>query len=332
MFGSEILDVAIGLVLVFLSLSLICSSIREALETVFKHRAKDLERGIREMFGDIGRDKLVPDFYQHPLINGLFQGPYTKNKTTNLPSYIPPQTFALVVIDLVKTASQAENVAPEVTVAALSAGQAAISSAAELKRAVLELPPNSTLRGALLPLIDAAGDDVTRIRKNIEDWYNASMDRVSGWYKRRTQIVIAVVGFAIAAVMNVDAVGITRYLNTNQTARSVIIAQAEATAHRPLTASPGSADPMGFLERQGGVPFGWVFTPEPDQPAADFQRDWRRAPVTINGWLLKIAGILFTGFAVSLGAPFWFDVLNRFMVIRSTVKPEEKSPEEKSKD
>jgi hypothetical protein len=36
--------------------------------------------------------------------------------------------------------------------------------------------------------------------------------------------------------------------------------------------------------------------------------------------------------AVSFGAPFWFDLLNRFMVVRSTVKPKEKSPEEESKD
>ena len=43
------------------------------------------------------------------------------------------------------------------------------------------------------------------------------------------------------------------------------------------------------------------------------------------GWLL-------TALAVSMGAPFWFDLLNKFIVIRSTVKPKEKSPEEKSKD
>jgi hypothetical protein len=36
--------------------------------------------------------------------------------------------------------------------------------------------------------------------------------------------------------------------------------------------------------------------------------------------------------AVSLGAPFWFDVLNKFMVVRSTVKPKEKSQTEASKD
>ena len=45
-----------------------------------------------------------------------------------------------------------------------------------------------------------------------------------------------------------------------------------------------------------------------------------------------IIGWLITALAVSLGAPFWFDLLNKFMVIRSTVKPHEKSPEEASED
>jgi hypothetical protein len=51
----------------------------------------------------------------------------------------------------------------------------------------------------------------------------------------------------------------------------------------------------------------------------------RHAARSIFGWLL-------TAFAISLGAPFWFDLLNRFMIVRSTVKPHEKSPEEGSVD
>lgn len=329
MFGSEILDVAIGLTLVFLALSLICSSIREALETVLKDRSGALERGIREMLGDRARTDLTAKLYQHPLVNGLFRGDYKPGQTSNLPSYIPPRTFALAVMDLVKSsAPQAANV----TMNVFEAATATAKAAAEFKGAVLQMPENSQLRGALLPLIESAGDDASRVRQNIESWYNAAMDRVSGWYKRRTQIIIAIVGFAIAAGMNVDAVAITRYLNTNQTARSLMIAEAERTTQTAQPSSTNLEDPLGFLERQGGTPFGWVFHPQPNQSQADFMRDWRRAPNTWGSWLLKIAGILFTGFAVSLGAPFWFDVLNRFMVIRSTVKPEEKSPEEKSKD
>jgi hypothetical protein len=47
---------------------------------------------------------------------------------------------------------------------------------------------------------------------------------------------------------------------------------------------------------------------------------------------LKVLGIFLTSLAVSQGAPFWFDLLNRFITIRSTVKPREKSAEQPSKD
>lgn len=52
------------------------------------------------------------------------------------------------------------------------------------------------------------------------------------------------------------------------------------------------------------------------------------------GWSLitAICGWLITALAIMLGAPFWFDVMNRFMVVRSTVKPKEKSPDEASVD
>jgi hypothetical protein len=43
-------------------------------------------------------------------------------------------------------------------------------------------------------------------------------------------------------------------------------------------------------------------------------------------------GWLISALAISLGAPFWFDTLNRIMVIRSTIKPHEKSREQESKD
>jgi len=63
-----------------------------------------------------------------------------------------------------------------------------------------------------------------------------------------------------------------------------------------------------------GIPLGW----------ADGTKQ-ETLPNILLGWLL-------TALAVSLGAPFWFDILNKIMVVRSTVKPREKSHEEQSKD
>ena len=68
------------------------------------------------------------------------------------------------------------------------------------------------------------------------------------------------------------------------------------------------------------LPIGWA-----DHP---------KYPVTEDAWgyTAPFLGWLMTALAATLGAPFWFDVLNKVMVIRSTVKPHEKSPEAASAD
>jgi len=338
MAGSEVIDVAIGLILMFLLLSLVCSSMKEALETVLRYRSRDLERGLREMFGEPQSRDLVAKFYEHPLINGLFQGDYDPKKTSNLPAYIPTETFSLAVIDLLwphslRTQSLQRSVTPRLTGSDLVS--APWNPAGDFRAAVLDLPPESNFRGALLPLIDSAGGDIDQVRKNIEQWYDNVMDRVSGWYKRRTQIVIAGLGLLIAVSMNVDTLAIVRYLNTNQTTRAVLVNQSQAymdAGHAPQRPSGTQLiDTLGWIKRQGGIPIGWALQIEPGQSQQDFERDWRRPPATPVDWAYKVAGLLFTMFAISLGAPFWFDILNRVMVIRSTVKPSEKSPAEKSK-
>jgi hypothetical protein len=65
-----------------------------------------------------------------------------------------------------------------------------------------------------------------------------------------------------------------------------------------------------------GLPVGWK------------RDDDRSMPSGIGGWFAKVIGLLLTALAISLGAPFWFDVLNKIIVIRSTVKPKEKSADE----
>ena len=320
MFGSDILDVAVGLVFIFLLLSLICSSIKEAIETVLKNRARFLYAGIGELLRDGNRTDLVDAFYRHPIINGLFQGNYQAGNSKNLPSYIPAEAFSIALLDLLNPAAQKPQAGPE--------GQ---NSVAQLRAAVLKTQ-NEAVKAAVLPLIDAAGNDIGRVRRNVEDWYNSAMDRVSGWYKRRTQIIIACVSFGVALLMNVDAIAIARYLYTDQLQRSVILSEATtANERKTVDSSAALTDPLAFIKNQGGVPVGWVIRPEPGQTPSDYAHDWRRMPDSAQTWLLKIVGILFTTFAVSLGAPFWFDVLNKIMVIRSTVKPQEKSQEEKSK-
>ena len=109
MFGSDIIEVAIGVVFVFLITSIVCASIREGLESILKTRAAYLEAGIRELLGDRGGSGLAGQLYSHPIISGLFSADYSPPpvrsrlswlfaRGRNLPSYIPSRNFALAVL------------------------------------------------------------------------------------------------------------------------------------------------------------------------------------------------------------------------------------------
>jgi hypothetical protein len=102
MFGSPILDVAIGLVFVYLLLSLIATALRETMEAWMKSRAGQLELGIRTLLQDLSGDDLARKVYEHPLIYGLYGGKYEPpagggqriRRGSSLPSYIPPRPAA----------------------------------------------------------------------------------------------------------------------------------------------------------------------------------------------------------------------------------------------
>jgi hypothetical protein len=339
MLGSIILDVAIGVCFIYLLFSLICSALSELFEAFAKNRAADLERGIQELLSHENGDTAIAELYNHPLIYSLFAGKFVPGaskkwyqKGLNLPSYIPTRNFALAIMDLALpgTATQASGATGTTPMSQSLAG----ASAETLRQGVLATPIlNAKTKRALVTLIDAAGTDVARARENIEGWYNSSMDRVSGWYKRRTQVIIAVIAFVAAMAVNVDSIAIINSLSTQKSVRDSLVAASEQYAQKDNSASdPGckvATDPGCKLTnsltqlKALGIPIGWS--------ADAFETNSRGIPLP-SGWPLKIIGWLITAFAACLGAPFWFDALNKLMVVRSTVKPQEKSRDERSKD
>src|SRR6516162_5700547 len=119
MFGSEILDVAIGIVFIYIVVSMICSAIREGIEAWLKTRAAYLEHGICELLHDRQAAGIVKSLYNHPLIYGLYSGEYNATPVKgpsifarggNLPSYIPARNFALALMDLAARGPQTDVV------------------------------------------------------------------------------------------------------------------------------------------------------------------------------------------------------------------------------
>lgn len=349
MFNSEALEVGIAMAFLFLLMSLICTGIKEWMEGIFKWRAMDLERALRTLLNDEG-GQLTAQVFMHPLISSLFQGRYDPGKLTkssltswltgganakhmplsarrHLPSYIPAAQFACAVIDLVwrgPAVGEAET-APS--------GSLNVEQLRE-RAAALTSP---FLRRSLLSAIDHCEGDLKQLRLYLQQWFDGSMDRASGWYKRRTQAVLFMLGLGAAAVLNVDALYVMGRLTSDKTFRETVV-----VAAAPAPAASG-ADPLDTAHRARlaledvGMPIGWrdvegaLFGIQGVQRCKAEVADTCKATAGYAP-LRMLAGWLVTAFAVMLGAPFWFDVLNKFMVIRSTVKPHEKSRDEGSED
>src|SRR5436190_3826538 len=219
MFGSSIIDIAIGMVFVYLLLSLICSAASELLERYSRKRATDLENGIKEMLKD---KDLVKQLYEHPLVYSLFAKPYESGAKT-LPSYIPSRNFALALMDLIGDRTAKDATAPSSTSPAAGAMD-------KLKAAIdanSTLPPQ--VKQALQTFVDAS-QDPAKMRENIEKWFDSSMDRVSGFYKRRTQLIILVFGLLLTIAMNVDSIALVRVLSTDRATRDALVAAAQDSA------------------------------------------------------------------------------------------------------
>jgi hypothetical protein len=317
MFGLQMLDVMIGLVFVYVLLALACTAANEIIAGVLDSRTKNLRLGINNLLGEVpvtmlqrvktfaGRtpskkipNSLVDKFYAHPLIKTL-------NEDGTPPSYIPPATFALAVIDM--------------CVPAKGTGERKVEDFAA--GVVTELKQYPDLQQNLLILIDESGKDMSKLKSNLEGLFNNAMERVSGWYKKKTQIPLFLFATFFCLLSNADTIQIAKSLYNDGALRSALVAQAQEYAKKPATTTAsGSNDPSQSLTqtvgdiKKLGIKFGW------DHEAwqalkADWQKnEWPKE------WPFRLMGILITALAVSLGSPFWFDTLNKLVNIRAVGK------------
>jgi hypothetical protein len=317
MFGSSVLDIGIGLIFVFLILGLVCTASNELLAGVLAWRATNLREGVRNLLDGPNPNDVewVEKFYRHPLIQTL-------GRPGGRPSYIPSHTFALALLDLVLPPGVASHAS---TPADLTIAVEASSCPPGLKQVLLILiaeAQHASVAGQQLRrqgVLDIQKLDtfMNQVHTNVEVWFNGAMERVTGWYKRRVQLVTFAVAILFAAGLNLDTVLIARHLSRDAALRSAIVAEAEQLAKEPEPTTQGTSRTQLVEERitelkSVGIPFGW-----PDSDAGAFTAEWV---------LVKVLGLLLTACAASLGAPFWFDVLNRVISIRAAGKAPEEAP------
>ena len=323
--GIPALDVAIGLSFVFLVLSLLASTVQEWIAALLALRSRTLENGLQSMLAEddqllSGTDvppaadgastlKLLDAFYAHPLIRSLYN---TSGRTLfkpkslpwrngRLPSYISPHTFAVALTDILGVHEKAADL--EATIGGLG------------------IPAGVKYR--LLTLVRQGDNDVERFRAELEKWFDDTMARVSGWYKRQTQWILALLALIVTLALNANSLTIGQQLYKDPSVRAAVVGQATSsnvtgqtsgsTPTERLNDAANNVDAVQAL----GVPLGWpAKTGDPAHVRFQSVRDWVR---NLLGWILTIA-------AISLGAPFWFDTLSRLSRLRSSGKPETPLP------
>jgi len=351
MLGSEILDVVLGLAFVYLLLSLVCSAINEYVAALLNRRGEALIAGIEQLLEDAKDPHLKSDVLNHRLIRSM----YTKSifGRERKPSYIPARSFAMALLDSVENPSQRAVAAA--SAAAQPGGSPPESGDGEETqsvREILDLLKDDALgdvvqtfgdsvkvsalpvsaRRAVANAVATSRTDLQKLHDSVEVWFNNAMDRVSGVYKRQTQMWLFLIGLLVAILMNADSISMWRQLSSNQQLRDSLAKAAVARV-----------DTLGALIRSDSTPPNLVHAKAVYDAAMDeldrsqLRFGWSAADVGEldsawtkkgTGFLPKLLGFLFTAVALSLGAPFWFDVLNKIINIRATGR----APNERAKN
>jgi hypothetical protein len=352
MFGSAILDSAIGVIFGFLAISLFTSAIVEAIQSFFKMRAMNLRGGIKQLLNDPSFGALARKLYQHALISPFGPGAAAPNadaeavvtaenayrKRANLPSYIDKAQFARAFLDVTKATPRIADLTKAIAAAQTlppGAPDPVAPAVAALKAEIANIP-SVQIRDFLSGVVDRAGGDAEEIEKQIADWFDASMDRLSGAFKRRSQAWTFAIALVLAVIVNIDSIHIGRQIWAHpELARNLPLAELskakiddEVGALDKVESWLGGDFPVGW---PAGTPFEVLDVAPPMQPVtqppdgAPVAPARSPRPMTTAELGSALLGWLITAFAALFGAPFWFDTLQSLVRLKgSGPSPEEK--------
>lgn len=313
----QTLDVALGLSFIFFLFSVLVSTTSEMILSWSNARGKMLWKALAHMLPEgMRNDTLTPldDFVQHPLMAAMHRNPPGDSSMKNFPSYLSNTQFSQVLMDVLETkgtgATGAETRWEQV--------RAGISKLDEGAAGPLQALSRDAERN-LLP-----GQEPSSVFQFLaRQWFDAMMDRSTGWYKRLTQVWNFAIGIALAIACNLNVIAITRALSTNDQLRTAFVQKAEASvqAQNQLVAKMGVEQSQGaravFDEAvkeisDAGFPVGW---------STATAKAWKTHPV--GTFFESILGWLMAGAAAALGAQFWFDLMKKIINMRGTgVKPD----------
>ena len=256
--------------------------------------------------------------YSHPAVKSLYRSKrqILGVKLESGPSYIPSRTFVMALLDEIRVLGARH--------AGRSRDAIARIGVDELFRdadAIVDTLPDCDLKtqltlltGELRAGAENVDERVTAAVGRLENWFNELMDRVSGWYRRKAKFLAIVIGCAMAVVLNADTVHVANTLWTDSNLRASLAAGAAAYLEgvsKDEIADVQVGDLFDTLSKSD-LPIGWRLAGDRGGAArAIALQPHQNMLIALIGWLI-------TGFALSFGSSFWFDMLNKVVSVRGS--------------
>jgi hypothetical protein len=297
----SILDVAVVLSALYVALSCACSFVNEQIASVLSWRGKHLYLGVLNLLCDA--EPLAKTIFAHPLIVSASntKGGVYRKMSDNRPSYVEARNFSIAFWHSIQSGGgqgaspTAEALQATATANALVTEPAAIVAA--LRQAASALP-DSDLKVNVSGLLGQAGDDYEALLQTTDAWFNSQMDRVSGWYRRKTQFVLIAIAAVVVIATGLDSIEIASKLYFTP----VALASAAATVQNQFPSGEASA------ERIAAATNALV--------SSETMQQFFHPPIDIRTLQTHALGMFATLIALSLGSPFWFDALAKLVNVR----------------
>lgn len=315
---STYLNFLISLVFIIALCSVILSIIYEAIAYYMKSRGDFLKNALEQVLNDTvheGQLNLTELFYAHPQID------LTKKTYRHLPAYISSQNFAQTLVDALCNKHIRDNLSitsnPLESATIKDPLALKVDNKLQLFNAAVENFGYCDLQILLNGFISNADGSLDKLYRNITQWYEEYMNRVSGWYKIKVQKNLFMLAVIVCIAMNMDFFKISLSLMNDKNLTEHIAKIAE-TYNPPakIDSITNAADLQKAIELKNNIvdtlyklnaPILWQ-----NESLASIKKNW----------FFKLVGWLIMAVALSFGSPFWFELLNKLVNIRKTgIKP-----------
>ena len=262
--------------------------------------------------------KIANDLWNHPLIRSQNQRKIIRGSVG--PSYISSKMFAATLLEIIQT-DYDFNLSGTI--------DDIVESIKENKKLDTEIG-RRIYSIALIAQRNARASEkgIKSLEKEIRIWFDQSMERASGVYNRNVKGFTFLIGLVVTLALNADTFHIVQKINKDAALRS---RSNQVTAKIVAENKEPSLNQINSYLDNITMPLGWYTMEQfknqvnPRYPAKSKLWDW------VFGIIRLIFGWLLSAGAIAMGAPFWFDVLGKFINVRNAGQvPESKSNDKPS--